>query len=113
MADITVKRGDTRPVLTFTLNQTVSGTATAINLTTASTVTLLLKDTAGATTGGGVCTIASAASGRVTYTLKTSDTNTVRTWNGEFEIIWADAGIETVPNEGYVTIAVVSDLGGS
>lgn len=111
MADVTIKRGDTRPKLVRTLQQTVGVTTTAIDLTTATSVKLNLKDTQTSTTGGGLCSITSAAAGQVTYTWLTSDTSTARTWNAEFEITWNDAGIETVPNGSYFTIEVFGDLG--
>lgn len=111
MADVTLKRGDTYPAIVTNLMETVDGVQTAIDLSDATTVELLLKGTSGSVTAGGMCTITDAAAGEVSYTLQTADTATARTWNAEYEITWSGGGIETVPNDSYFQILIVDDLG--
>jgi hypothetical protein len=107
MADLTIKRGDTWPPLAATLTDEEG----PIDLTTATTITLILKSQGQSpVTIEGVCDVVSAAAGTVKYEWEASDTNAVNTYDAEFEIEWADLTITTVPNEGYKEIAVVPDL---
>jgi hypothetical protein len=107
MADFTMKQNDTWPPLPATL-QDANG---PINLTTATSVRLILVPT-----GGGAAivddpvTIVSAAAGTVRYTWVTGDTATIGTFKGEFEITWNDGKIGTVPNEGYFVVEILDDL---
>lgn len=106
-ADWVMKQNDTWPPMPAQLRD-ASG---PIDLTTADSVTLHLKDQgAGTTTGGGPCTIADAAVGRVTYTFTTTDTDTVTMFNAEFEIDWGSSQITTFPNEGYFTVQITAEL---
>lgn len=104
---MTMKQHDTYPPLTATLTD-LNG---PINLTTATSVKLILRDDADAVTVSGTCTIVSAAAGTVSYTWITGNTDQVGSYKGEFEITWATGKIETVPNDSYFTFAVVADLG--
>jgi hypothetical protein len=86
----------------------------AINLTTATSVTFKMR-TAGAADASAplvssVMDIVTPASGRVRHNWSTAHTGTPGEYEVEFEIAWNDGGIETVPNDGYVTINVVEDL---
>jgi hypothetical protein len=111
MADIAMKRGDSRPKLVRNLKQTVNTVETAINLTTATSVLFHMRrnDGAGALLGG-TCAITNAVTGEVTYTWVTADTASAASYNGEFQINWNDGGVETVPNGGFITIDVLEDL---
>jgi hypothetical protein len=90
MADITLKRGDLSRPISRRLKETITDEDAAttvtrgIDLTLATSVRLILKDQAGAATGGGVCTVTSATNGEVLYTTVTADTATVGrgTWSG-------------------------------
>lgn len=83
-----------------------------IDLTSATTVTFLMRKTG--TTGtpkvSAVMTVVSAVDGRVQHDWGTTDTDTVGTYDVEFEIAWGDGTIETVPNDSYNTVIVVDDL---
>ena len=124
MADISFKRGDLKRPIVRQLRETVvdeiAGTTTvqAIDLTNATQVKLLLKDTQTSSTGGGTCTFVDRTNGIVSYLTQTADLAAVRLWNMEFEITWTDGGIQTVPNKApaghtdpYYTIEVLGDLG--
>ncbi len=56
------------------------------------------------------CTVTDAVDGRVTYLWQAGDTDTSGTYNIEFEIEWGTE-IQTVPNDSYITIKIVDDLG--
>lgn len=109
MADFVIKQGDTWPPIPAQLKE---GTpASPVDLTAADSVTLHLKaQGAGTKHAGGACTVTDAAAGRVTYELTTEDTDTVTTFDGEFEVDWGNGQISTFPNEGYFTVQVVAEL---
>lgn len=111
MSDVTMKQNDTRPSLFRSLGQTVNGVASYIPLTAASKVTLYFRNAASTYIMTGSCVIASAAGGVVRHDWVAAESATVGIFNAEFEILWNDAGIETVPNTGYFSIEFVDDLG--
>jgi hypothetical protein len=124
MSDVVMKRGDTRPVLVRQLNQTINGEVSPINLSTASSVTFLMRGRPPLTTTllGGACSIVSAANGTVSYTWTPADTATAGSYIGEFQITWTDGGVETVPSgidpegagtEDFLTIEFVEDIDGT
>jgi hypothetical protein len=111
MADITIKKDDTRPVIQRYLIQNIDSATSPIVLTNASAVRFIMKS--GGAVVDGVGSIVTAASGAVAYKWATGDTATAAQYNAEWEIAWADGGYETVPNDGYFSIEVVDDLGGT
>ena len=111
MADITIKKDDTRPVIQRYLIQNIDGATSPINLTTASQVKFIMKKDANLVTG--IASIVTPGSACVAYKWATGDTATANLYDAEWEITWADGGYETVPNNGYWSIEVVDDLGGT
>jgi hypothetical protein len=112
MADFTIKKDDTRPKLVRYLKQTVDGVQTAIPLTTASAVRFIMKQSS-LTAVQGIASINDPTNGAVTYVWTTGDTATSGQYSAEFEILWNDGGYETIPNDGYFSIEIVDDLGGT
>jgi hypothetical protein len=113
MPDVTMKRDDTRPVLTRQLKQTVDGSATNMVLTAASAVRfIMVHQDAPALLATGIASIIGAASGWVQYTWASGQTATAGTYNAEWEIQWSDGGYETVPNDTYMTVEIIADIGG-
>lgn len=107
--DLTLKAHDTYPPLKVVLSDSNG----AIDLTTASQVKLVMKNTNGATSilVSGAMVIASAAGGYCTRTWATAtETAYPDTYNVEFEIAWSAGGIETVPNDIYRTLLIVQDI---
>lgn len=114
MADITMKQDDTRPVLQRFLLQTVDGATSPIALTVASAVRFTMRhQTATTLIATGMASIVAAASGQVSYTWASGQTATAGTYDAEWEIQWADGGYETVPNDTYMTVQIVADIGGA
>lgn len=111
MADITMKQNDTRPSLFRSLGQTVNAVASYIPLTAASKVTMYFRNANNTYVMTGSCTIASAAGGVVRHDWVAAESATVGIYSAEFEILWNDGGIETVPNSGYFAIEFVDDIG--
>jgi len=101
----TIKQHDNYPPLVLTLTDQNG----PINLSTATTVKLILKS--GTTSITGNCVITTPTSGIVTYNWGGSDTAVVGTYDGEVEITWNTGKIETVPNDSYFSITVMADLG--
>lgn len=108
MADYTIKQHDTWPPLEATLSDADG----PINLTTATTIRLIIKASAGITPYlVKTCTIVNAITGKVKATWATGNLDTAGTYQGEFEITWSDSSIETVPNAGYFSFEIQPDLG--
>lgn len=113
MADFTIKKDDTRPVIQRYLTQTVDGVTTPVSLVSVSTVKLIMSTAPGVNLVTGVASIVTAASGAVAYKWATGDTATAGAYNAEWELAYSDGGYETVPNDGYFSIEIVADLGGT
>jgi hypothetical protein len=114
MAEATYKRGDTWPPFRRVLQQDVDGTVSAIDLTTADSIKLLMESEDGLTSLEKVATVVGTASdGEVEVDWETGDLAVVGVYNCEFEITWDAVApdIETVPNGDYFQIDVVQDLG--
>lgn len=111
MADITMKQNDTRPALYRSLGQTVNDVASYIPLTAASRVTMYFRNAAKTYVMVASCVIASAAGGVARHDWVAAESATTGIYEAEFEILWNDATIETVPNDGYFSIEFVDDIG--
>ena len=107
-----IKNGDTAPAYVMDLQDDVDSTPTAINLTAATSVTfkMRLSGASGAPAVSAAAAITTPATGRVTYEWDAGDTDVPGTYDAEFQILWSDGTIETVPNEGYFEIVVGDDL---
>lgn len=106
MASIyTIKQHDNYPPLVLTLTDQNG----PINLSTATTVKLILKS--GTTTITGNTVITTPTSGVVTYNWAAGNTDVVGQYDGEVEITWNTGKVETVPNDSYFSITVMPDLG--
>lgn len=109
-----IKQNDTRPRYVATLLDNFGEPDQApINLTNATSVKFLMRSTgnAGSPKVTAAAAITSAASGIVTYTWVAGDTDTIGEFDVEFEITWSDGGVETVPNDGYLSVVIEDDLG--
>lgn len=101
-----IKQNDTSPSLSATLTDY---NGTAINLTGA-TARLHMKDLEGTLKIDAAMTISNADAGIIKYDWQAGDTDTVGTYNVEFQITYSDSSIETFPNHGYETVVVVGEL---
>ena len=54
--------------------------------------------------------IVTAGSGRVKYAWVAADTDTADTYEGEFQVTYANGGIQTFPNDSYITVVVSDDV---
>jgi hypothetical protein len=107
----TMKQGDTLPNLVATLTSGPSAVSqTAVDLTTATGVVLILRPE-GAVTAGTRLTaaITNAAGGQVTYDWQAGDTDDVGTFDCEWEVAFG-AEKQTFPSDSYFQIIIVDDL---
>ena len=101
-----IKQNDTSPSLQATLKD---ADLTAIDLTGA-TVRFHMKSVDGTVKVDEVMTVVSEANGIVQYDWVSGDTDTVGTYYVEFEVTYADASVETFPNNGNRVVSVVKEL---
>lgn len=57
------------------------------------------------------CVITDAPNGRIEYRWAGTDTSVNGQFSYEFEILWPNAEVQTVPADSYLTLVVVDDLG--
>lgn len=114
MADIYVKNDDTAPVLNATL---VGADLEPVNLEGVQGVRMLMRemrsslqvvDAAAEVTQIGDGT--DGTMGFVRYEWDPTDTATPGGYYAEFEVTFAAGEIETFPNDGYLTVAILDDL---
>lgn len=103
--DFSIKQHDTWPPLQATLTDQDG----PINLTNATAVRLIMKGSTVTVTGG--CTVVDPVNGVVSYAWAVGDLAVADNYQVEFEITWNTGTIETVPNDGYMNVSVVADLG--
>jgi hypothetical protein len=46
----------------------------------------------------------------VRYDWSADDTDTIGSYQAEFEVTYADASIETFPNDGYIRVEIIDDI---
>lgn len=110
MSNTHYKQGDRLPAYTATLQQTVNGVTSAIDLT-GLTVRLKMRAKGAASPKvNAVATIVSAGAGTVSYAWGATDLDTVGTYLVEWEITYSGDRTLTVPSAGHDTITVVDDL---
>jgi len=106
MANLVFKRFDTYPPLGATL----SGASGVIDLSNASAVFFSMKSAVGTVVASMVMASVIATAGYVQHNWVASETSMADTWQGEFEIHWKAGGVQTVPNDGTVSLIIEADL---
>lgn len=115
MADVWVKRSDTSPVLALTL-QDAAGDAVNIadavcrlNMREMRSHELLIDHETMQNMQAGTEEEPTNV-GEVQYAWATDDLDTHGGYYAEVEVTFAGGKVETFPNDGYITVAVVADL---
>jgi len=109
--DFTIKRGDRLPKLRATLRDSLG----ALPNLTGATVKFIMNDksTGASTVADGACdVIGDPTLGVVEYAWALNDTRIASTYNGEFEVTYADGKDETFPNAKFIVIKITPDLEG-
>jgi hypothetical protein len=101
-----IKQNDTSPSLQATLKD---ASLSPVDLTGA-TVMFHMKSVDGTVKVDQQMTITDDTGGVVQYDWQSGDTDTVGTYYVEFEVTYADASIETFPNNGNKVVSVVKEL---
>lgn len=102
-----VKQNDTSPAMLATL-QDANGGAISLN---AASVRFHMRTIGGASTVvDAAATIVSAGSGIVRYDWDAADTASIGSYQAEFEVTYADASVETFPNDGYIRVEIKDDI---
>jgi hypothetical protein len=102
-----IKQNDTGPAMLATL-QDASGNA--INLVGASVRFHMRSVMGGNPVVDAAATVVNAAAGTVRYSWISADTNTVGSYQAEFQVTYADASVETFPNDSYIAVEIIDDI---
>lgn len=111
-------QGDTYPPL---VRQLLDGDGNAIDLTTATGVTITIAHASydpyfsprPVIVEDRACNINDAAEGIVQYAPVTGDLDSVSTYQYHFKITWSGGGVQTVPPNSYPILVVKAPPGGS
>ena len=112
MADFTIKRNDTRPVIAAQLTQD----GNPYDLTGATVKFLMKLPASGSPKVDASATIVNASNGDVEYAWIASDTDTEGEYDAEWEVTDGSGEVLTFPNghdtaPDYISVEVVEDLG--
>ena len=102
-----VKQNDTSPAMLATL-QDADGNA--INLTAASVRFHMRQIGRSDVAVDAPAVIVTPLEGLVRYNWIAADTDTVGSYQAEFEVTYADSSIETFPNDGYIRVEIIDDI---
>lgn len=106
MGTFYLKQNDTQPALRAQLKD---GDDVPIVLTGA-TIRFHMRTISGTVKVDAAATIITAANGIVQYNWQAADTNTIGTYQAEFEVTYQDTTIETFPNSGYIRVEITDDI---
>lgn len=96
------------------IQTTLSTAGAPVDLTTATSVTFIMKPiTGGAIKVNAAATIVSLTGGIVRYDWLATDTNTAGIFNAEWQVNWPSSKEQTFPTQGYHVVEIVPDLNGS
>lgn len=102
-----IKQNDTRPNLAANL---FDGDGSIPSLDGASVVFKMRKSGSTTATVNSAAVVTNASKGEVTYTWSASDTATVGSYEGEFEVTYSGGGVQTFPNNQYINIEITDDI---
>ena len=103
-----IKQNDTKPVLRARL---LDSAGNVVNVTGATVVFSMRTRPGGATkVDKQACTINTAVLGAVQYAISAANTNTADRYEGEFQVTFSDASVQSFPNNTYIDITVTDDV---
>ena len=107
MSTFYIKQNDTTPAIRATLQ---NGSGNAVDLAS-TTVRFHMREIGSSTTKvDASATVINANTGIVQYDWDAADTDTIGTFQAEFEVTYSDDSIETFPNNGYIPIVITDDI---
>ena len=103
-----VKQNDTLPVLEVFLKDAYGA---PVNLT-GSTIkfSMRVKPAGTVKVSLGTADIVAAGAGRVKYAWVAANTDTVNDYEGEFQVTFANGGVQTFPNDSFINVVVTDDV---
>ena len=104
---VMIKRGDTRTAIRASL---VEANGAAADLTGAA-VRFLAADLKGSPLVARAADVLDATRGTVLFAWEPPETDKAGTYRAEFEVAYPDGRTQTYPNDGYITIEILPDLG--
>ena len=107
MGTLVMKKDDLEPKYVATLR---NADGTPVDLTNATLVSLIVKQQGGAKSFKTAGSFVDRANGVVSYTWASGNTDTVGTFQMEWEVIWPTGRPETFPSTGYDTLIVGASL---
>ena len=106
--DVTIKRGDTRHAIRAVLKNTQG---TPVNLSGCS-VSFYMAPLGRPPTISRAVDIHDALAGEVWVVFAPGETDVSGVYRAEFQVTYGDGRKETFPNDGYISIQILSDLRG-
>lgn len=107
MSTLQMKKDDLEPKFIATLR---NADGTAVDLTNATSVSLIVKQQGGPKYFKGSAVFIDRSNGIVSYTWASGNTDTVGSFQMEWEVIWPTNRQETFPNTGYDTLIIGASL---
>lgn len=107
MSTFYIKENDTSPAIRATLLNG-SGDTVDVQDSTVRFHMRVLGQTA--TVIDAAATLINATGGVVQYNWQAGDTDTIGSYQAEFEVTYPDGTIETFPNNGYIRIEIIDDI---
>lgn len=102
-----IKQNDTSPSLRAALE---NGSGDAIDLIDASVQFHMRSFGSSGNVVDAAATVIDAATGIVQYNWIADDTDTIGSYEAEFEVTYPDGTIETFPNDGYIRVEITDDI---
>ena len=102
-----IKQNDTAPILLVTLKD---GDGAVVDLTAATAVFKMRAVGQTTVKTSAAAIIHSADGGQVRYEWAAADTDTIGSFEAEFQITFNDGKIETFPNADFIRITVTDDI---
>ena len=102
-----IKKNDTSPSM---LAELKDGSDVAIDLTGATVRFHMRRIGSDLVVTDQPCSIVTALSGLVRYDWSASDTDTIGSYQVEFEVTYSNFSIETFPNNKYIEVEITDDI---
>ena len=106
MDEFITKTGDTTPITSY-----LKDADGYVSLSGASVVFIMTEPDGTVKISRGACTILDEDTGYVKYPFVVGDVDTAGSYRGEFEVTFADTVITSFPNDEYIPIKILDDLG--
>ena len=103
-----IKQNDTAPSLVAVLRDTRGRPRILTGATVVLHMRLQSDSTVKITSGS--CTLTDASLGIVTYPFTASNTDTAGVYLAEIQVTYADATVETFPNNDYIIVTITDDI---